>query len=79
MDTDCSCANFGTSQMAITTKLNEAGSDGPFILLKEERNCCGYNPCNIFINDKGNNSLIGKIDTSCRKNLALTNNYVKNL
>lgn len=79
MDTDCSCASFGTSDMAITTRLDDAGSDGPFILLKEERSCFGYNPCLIYINDKGNNTLIGKIDSSCRKNLKLTNNYVKNL
>ena len=79
MDSDCSCSNFGTSEMAITTRLGDTSSEGPFLLLKEKRACCSYNPCDIFINEKGNSTLIGQITSSWRKELNLDCKYVKNL
>lgn len=45
LNVDCACSSCGLSEMAITTNLDNSGSAGPFLHLKEERNWCGYNKC----------------------------------
>lgn len=79
LNTDCACSSCGLSEMAITTNLDNSGSAGPFLHLKEERNWCGYNKCQLSINDSGNSTDLGYITTDCLGNLSLTNKYVDNL
>lgn len=45
LNADCSCDNLGLTEFAIATDINSKSSTAPFIYMKEERNCCGYNPC----------------------------------
>lgn len=62
--------------MAITTKLDDSGSEGPFLFMSVDLNCCGSTKCSIYINDKGNTSYVGTIEYHCGR-ITLDNNYIK--
>ncbi|EAR97976.1 hypothetical protein TTHERM_00283650 (macronuclear) [Tetrahymena thermophila SB210] len=75
----CDCSVMGTSQIAITTKLDDVSSNTPYLFLKEKNVCCGFNTCDIFINEKGNGTLIGNIKEGCRNALYVNSSYLNNL
>ncbi|KAL4454584.1 hypothetical protein ABPG74_021789 [Tetrahymena malaccensis] len=75
----CDCQVMGTSSIAITTKLDDASSQTPYLFLKEKNVCCGYNLCDIFINQNGNGTLIGNIQEGYRNSLKVNSSYLNNL
>lgn len=75
---DSGCCQSTKFHVAITRKISDEGSEGPFILINELDGSCGSHPCELIINDNGNSNLIGTI-MSDNADLILSNNYVKDL